>query len=61
MKSSHWVRHARKCKPCYQGHPCGRGREILSTRWDRTITPVPVSNAATARVDVRALLIGSAL
>lgn len=60
MRGSHWLRHARRCQPCRDGRGCKEGRKILRTAWTRTVPGVPVSEAATATIDVHALIIGTA-
>ena len=59
MRSSHYLRHARQCQDCAAGRLCPEGKRILTTAWSRTVPGVPVSQAASAQIDVHALIIGS--
>ncbi len=61
MRGSHYLRHARTCSTCGNGRLCAEGKQILTTAWTRTVPAVPVSQAGTTRIDVHALVIGSAL
>lgn len=62
MRGSRYLDHARHCATCEHGRLCPTGRQILtSKRGTAVLPPVPVSQAATAVVNVNSLIIGSAL
>lgn len=62
MGGSRYLDHSRRCLTCGNGRLCPEGRKILtSPRGGQDVTPIPVSAAGTAKIDIHKLIIGSAL